>query len=575
VGEWIRRSSASVYESPTQMPPAIWQVLASRGCRSTDDIDKLLHPKLKDLAHPFSLHDMQPAVDRLIKAFTDKEPILIYGDYDLDGTPGIALLLDGLSRLGFQNLYSYQPSRLKDGYGVHAARVRDFADKKIKVVLTVDVGITDVEAVDSLNADGIDVIITDHHLPKETLPKAVAIVNPNKGTCESHLQHLCGTGVAFYLILALRMEMTRRELITKDFNPKVLLDLFALATITDMVPLVRENRVLVKHGLQILAQTERPGLKRLFEELGLYRKTLRAQDIGFRVAPKLNALTRLDEGITAFQVLTASVDQARKLVDEALVINQRRSELQAKAKKIADDVALAQKNAPYIFVYSHEFHPGVVSLIANDLMNRYSVPAFVGAIHADGRMVGSARAPSKKFNLQSILGAAEAGLEKFGGHQLAAGFESHKSKAEMLNELLSVHFAAQNEAPAEHGFDSTFFDAEVSLADITPELMGWYEDLGPFGMQFEAPLFMASDLKVTSLKRLKGDYLKLGVQDGAYDFDALWFSKPKEFQSGSRIDLIFEPQWNEFQGRRTLQLLVHDARLTRRVGEGVLNATLI
>ncbi len=568
------------------MPKAIWQILAARGCRSADDIDRLTDPKLKDLAHPFTIHEMSVAVERLLRALDKNESILIYGDYDLDGSPGVALLADGLKRLGFDKLFMFQPSRLRDGYGFHSAKAKEFVAQGVSLVVTVDVGITDIDAVADLKAAGVDVIVTDHHLPKETLPEAVAILNPNKGTCTSRLQHLCGTGVAFYLILALRMELTRLGRLKENFNPKDLLDLFALATITDMVPLVFENRVLVKHGLRVLSQSERPGLKRLLQELGLYRKTLRAQDVGFRIAPKLNALTRLDAGLTALQVLTANEADSQKLVDEVLVINKRRGELQKHAKKIVDELVRDQIGAEHLFVCHHDFHPGVVSLIASDLMNRYNVPALVGAIHPDGRIVGSARAPSKKFNLQHILKAAETSLEKFGGHQLAAGFETHRDKTSMMQGLLQKYFEVQaankkSTAVANESIDglatsedssAILYDAEVELAEITPEFMSWYENLGPFGMQFEAPIFAIQNLKVVGKRLLKGEYLKYSLSDGITKIDALWFSKPKEFQEGSLVDVLIEPQWNEYLGQRTLQLLILDARMTRRVTSDVLNA---
>jgi single-stranded-DNA-specific exonuclease len=562
------------------MPKAIWQILAARGCRSMADVEKLIDPKLKDLAHPYTIDGMATAVERLLKALDNNEKILIYGDYDLDGTPGLALLADGLNRLGFKGVELFQPSRLKDGYGFHAARAGEFVEKGVSLIVTVDVGITDIETVDELKSIGVDVIITDHHLPKEKCPEAIAILNPNKGHCTSRLQHLCGAGVAFYLVLALRMELNRLGRLKKDFNPKDLLDLFALATITDMVPLVNENRVLVKHGLKALAQTERPGLRGLLQSLNLYRKSLRAQDVGFRIAPKLNALTRLDEGLTALQVLTASESEAQKLVDEVLLVNQRRSALQKQAKSIVEEwleqqKGLDSKKMTHVFVCHPEFHPGVVSLIASDLSNRFNVPALVGAIRPDGRVAGSARAPNKTFNLQTILKSAEGVLEKFGGHQLAAGFEVHHENIGELQRCLEQHFERaemQSEAQAESE-PPVLYDADLELSDITPEFMTWFENLGPFGMQFEAPLFAIRKLKVLQRRVLKGEYLKYTLTDGVTKIDALWFSKPKEFQEGSEIDVLGEPQWNEFMGQRSLQLLLTDASMTRRVKEGMVKAS--
>ncbi len=545
-----------------------------------------MQPKLKDLAHPFSLHDMNVAVDRLVAAFRAKEKILLYGDYDLDGTPGLALLYDGLTRLGFAAISVYQPKRLGDGYGMHSRLMPEFKAKEVSLIVTVDVGITDVVAVAAAREQGIDVIVTDHHLPKEILPAAVAIVNPNKGYCTSQLQHLCGTGVAFYLVLALKMEMLKLGLLAQDFNPKVLLDLFALATVTDMVPLVRENRVLVKHGLLQLSQSERPGVRRLFSELGFHGKKISSQDIAFRIAPKLNALTRLDEGVTALEVLMADDDdRAAKLVQETLLVNQRRREYQDKAKLVAAELVNQHAKDAFVWIYSQEFHPGVISLVASDLMDQLNVPVFVGASHGEDRIVGSARAPNDRYNLQDSLQAAAPVLNRFGGHKLAAGFEVDLKNTESLREHLNGFFTeftknqrsggveagaiqagdkvthAQSSAPT--GPEEFLNDAEIEIDELDASFMSWYDSLGPFGMGFEAPRFLLKGVRVTGLRKLKGTFLKYTLERGGRKLEAPWFAKARTFAEGATVDIIFEPQWNEFAGRRTIQAIIRDMRVSR------------
>lgn len=560
---WLRRSGGAslTKTSPLLMPDPIWQILSGRGYFKKEDIENLLQPKLRDLAHPFSLHNMDVAVQRLIQAYKSDEKILLYGDYDLDGTPGLVLLHDGLSRLGFKNLSVFQPSRLRDGYGLHANRIAEFHKiEGISLLVTVDLGITDNLSIEFASSIGVDVIVTDHHLPKENLPPAVAIVNPNKGTCSSNLQHLCGAGVAFYLILALRMEMTKLKLLKEDFDPKVLLDLFALATITDMVPLVRENRVLVKHGLLELAKSSRPGVQRLFRELGFANKKIGSQDVAFRIAPKLNALTRLDEGVRALDVLMATEENASRLVDEALLINARRVQFQDQAKKISANLMKNFSQEKFIWIYSHEFHPGVISLVASDLMGQFNVPAFVGSLREDGRIMGSARAPSAKYNLQEILKNAESALHKFGGHQLAAGFEVTAENADRVQDLLNSYFSENN--ISENIEADILYDAEVKIAQIDHQFMTWYENLGPFGMQFEVPKLLLKNVNVKKLKRLKGAYLKYTLESEGAQIEAPMFSHPVEIPEGSRVDVILEPQWNDFNGRRSIQGLIHQVRLS-------------
>ena len=576
--QWVARTSPGEVP-PEDIPPAIWNVLRARGLTEPDEIEKILHPRLRDLAHPFSLDQMDRAVQLLIEAHKKQEPILIYGDYDLDGTPGVALLREGLEKLGFTHLFTVQPSRMNDGYGLHAHLVKKFKDSGVRIVITVDVGITDVEAVDELKKDGINVIVTDHHLPKSVLPDAYAVVNPNKGDCGSRLQHLCGTGVAFYLVLALRMELERQGLLSKPFDPKDLLDLFALATVTDMVPLVKENRILVKHGLQRLAHTVRPGLRLLLGELGLYGRDLTAQDIGFRLAPKLNALTRLEGNLTAYEILTANETNARDRVNQALHVNEKRRALQAHAKQVAQQWTQAhfQPGDPCLFVYSNEFHPGVISLVANDLASEFDLPTFVGAVCEDGRIVGSARAPStfdnSEFSLPEILQRASSFLTRFGGHRHAAGFELDLKVAEDFRQALKAGFKpAEMSNPVTSDVPSTspeleresktlFYDSELALHDFSHRFMSWHEAIGPFGPGFEAPSFLMRGLRIRAVRKLKNKFLRYTLTDGLRELEAPWFENPVEFEKGTKIDFIFEPQWNDYNGRRTLQARILAARI--------------
>ena len=562
---WVARESLPG-DPPIPMPAAIWNVLCARGMTAPHDIEKILKPRLHDLAHPFSLDQMDLAVQRLVQAYKAKESILIYGDYDLDGTPGMALLREGLEKLEFARVFSFQPSRMNDGYGLHAHHVLRFAKEGVRLVVTVDVGITDTEAVDELNRAGVDVIVTDHHLPKDRLPNALAVVNPNKGECGSNLRHLCGTGVAFYLILAVRMALEKESLLREPFDPKTLLDLLALATITDMVPLVKENRVLVKHGLRILAKTERPGLRLLLRELGLYGRELTSHDIGFRLAPKLNALTRLEDGVSAYDVLTANAETANNFVERALQINEKRRAMQERASRIAKDL-IQQNGIPrdqFIFVYSREFHPGVISLVANDLMAIYQLPVFVGAIRENGHIVGSARAPARgDVNLPLILQELNGWLIRSGGHRHAVGFELLTENAAKVHEALVQSFASIT-LGKESNYGSVektiFYDSEIRLADLSHDFMAWHDALEPFGPGFESPKYLMRGLRVHSARKLKNKFMRYKLTDGLNEVEAPWFENPAEFEPGARIDLIFEPQWNHYNGRRTLQAKILAAR---------------
>ena len=554
------------------MPGLIWKVLQSRGLTSADEVNKHLSPKLQDLTNPYELDGMKLAVERMLQAFHEKEKICLYGDFDLDGTSALALLLKGLKLLGYKDLEYYQPKRLSEGYGLHVHAIEKFADQNVDLVVTVDVGITALDAVARANELGVDVIITDHHLPQETLPPAVAVVNPNKGDCPSQLGHLCGTGVAFYLILALKMAFKEQGLLKKDFDPKVLLDCFVIGTLTDLVPLVGENRVLVKHGLKELAKTDRPGLRALMEELGLAGRELTSQEVAIRFAPKLNALSRMETGIFPLDIyLEENTGEACQLIEEVMANNEMRLRLQAEAEAEAWEQAKELDQKGYVWVWSPNFHKGVVGLVATKLAQGLGVPAFVGSLNSEtGFVTGSARVPNDKAGsvLQALESAGEE-LKGFGGHAPAAGFEVSKDKVEDFNQALGRHYesAASNPNPEEF---PVVYDAEGSLEEVNPQFMKWFHHLGPFGAGWEPVTLKVSELEIKGVRELRGGHLRLEVADrlSPQRLEALWFSPPADHpfasvrqQVGQVIDLLCEPQWNFFAGRQTLQLLVRDLRI--------------
>jgi single-stranded-DNA-specific exonuclease len=552
--------------APESIPRLIWEILSSRGYTTEEAIRNFLTPSLKNLREPLTLREMDKAVERLLKAFETNEKICIYCDYDLDGTSACAMLKLAFERLGFKNVQHYQPKRLSEGYGLHKAAIQKISEQGVTLIMTADLGITAVEEVDFARTLGVDMIITDHHLPKEELPKAIAVVNPNRGNCESGLGHLCGTGVAFYLILALRKAMLERGLTADAFDPKILLDCFAIGTLTDMVPLIDENRVLVKHGLLALAQTQRPGLRALMQALNMWGNPLTSQDVAIRFAPKLNALSRMETGVQPLDIyLAKDPAEADRLVSEVLANNQMRQASQREAEGEALNQLKVRPPKGAAFVWSPNFHRGVVGLVATRVSQDLGLPAFIGAVDPDGRIVGSGRMPDG-FDL-SLLDALEANKElltQFGGHAAACGFEVEAENAEALREGLDRYFQAKiSEAkPSEW-----LYDCECDITELGPQFMQWYEHLSPFGAQFEAPLFLLKRVQVQSCQPLKGGHLRMSLGDSPMTArSAIWFSPPKAVlenqpQPGSRMDALVEPQWNYFNGRKNLQLLVHDGRL--------------
>ena len=578
------KNSPSLHDGPSDLMsflkkyPVIERICQNRGLHSSASIENWIFPKLSDLRDPFSIKDMDLAVDRLLQALKNQETVAIYGDFDLDGTPGVALLREGLSALGFESIKHYQPKRLSEGYGFHIHAVEKLKEQGVSLIVTVDVGITDIETVDRAQQIGVDVIVTDHHLPKMSeggtdflIPKAVAVVNPNRPDCSSGLGHLCGTGVGFFLILALRRCLQEQGLLNRDFNPKSLLDLFAVATLTDMVPLVEENRVLVKHGILELAKTQRPGLQLLLKELGLWGRPLTGDDVAIRFSPKLNALSRMEMGTLPLDVfLVDSVKKAKELIVDVMDKNQLRVKLQKEAEAHAIKVIGENADQPFVWVYSKDYHKGVVGLVATKLSQKYWVPAFVGSCTSEDTITGSARLPddSSGVNLVEALSSAKESLSHFGGHAAASGFSLSLDNAESLGKSLNQFFSNQRPG-ASPSLSQRKYDAAMVLRDLTPDFMKWYESLGPFGVGFESPVFCIENLTLESVRELSGGHLKLKVKDNeGYCLEALWFYPDLSHEifengdllAGMGLSVLAEPQWNYFAGRRSLQLLLKDIR---------------
>lgn len=551
-------------------PDLIARVLASREI-SQENLENLLQPKLSELKDPFSMLGMDKAVERLVRAYKNNEKICIYADFDLDGTSGLAILKVGLEKLGFKDVAFYQPKRLSEGYGFHADAVTELSHLGISLIITVDVGITSFKAFERAKELGIDAILTDHHLPAETLPDAYVVVNPNQKDCKSGLGYLCGAGVAFYLLRAAkRAFFLDKDLPHNEWDLKEVLEFFCIGTVTDMVPLVEDNRVLVKHGLLALSQTKKPGLRTLLTALKLDGRDLSSQDVAIRFAPKLNALSRLENNILPAQIyLETDFKKAEQMVSEILENNQTRQNLQVEAEKKAFEYLENWSEPDFVFVSSDLFHRGIIGLIATKLSQSFNRPAFVGSKNSEGMIVGSGRTPpGSEISLVEALKSSESVLNRFGGHAAAAGFELHESNEKQIVQLLKQHFEALKSEPKTIQID---FDTSADISEINPNLMKWHDFIGPFGMGFQVPLIQFNDVKVISKKELKGGHLKLNLLSSKNDttnyseaVEALLFSpslkQKNSIEAGGSYHFLTELQWNYFNGRKSIQLLVKDLK---------------
>lgn len=516
----------AVLDFYNQIPTKLRAYLERFNISTAQEMFNFLQPKLSTLDNPYKIDNCERASERLWKAFVNQETVLIYGDYDLDGTSGIILLYESFKALGFQNLHYFQPSKANDGYGLHAHVLEKLkAEKNIDVVVTVDVGITGNVACDKAVQLGIDVIVTDHHLAQDELPNAYAIVNPNQPGDQSGLGYLCGCGVGFYLVRGLCKKWIQNgSPVALDL--KSILPYFAVATVTDMVPLIKDNRTLLKFAFESFKTVTNFGFKALLTELNLNNKKLDTSDIGLQLAPKINAITRMSSELKPIDLFFINSEaEAKVFAKNILKLNVERKQLQEAGLQEAKAAYEAHiKNYPIdsedhhrAFFYSSEhIHHGVTGLVASKLVESFGGSFFIGAHARDTDVVvGSSRKPDHvNYSLVDLMATSKDRWIRFGGHASAAGFEYLKSNEEAIrngsDEFLMTAQSAINEA-ASPSVNRCEEPIELNWFDLNTHFFSWVQFLEPFGSHFPEPIFKLSKVPVLSVKVMKEKHFKLNV----------------------------------------------------------------
>jgi len=512
-------------------------IVARRGVVTEDDFRRFAAPMIADLHDPAGIHGMSEACERIERAVHDGETILIYGDYDVDGVTSIVLLQTVLRTLGADAAHVV-PHRLVDGYGLKTEVLeRVLAERAVRLVITVDCGITSVEPVQRALARGIDVIITDHHLPPGILPEAAAVLNPKQPGCDYPFKELAGVGVAFKLCC----ELVRRN--RKKTSIESLLKIAAIGTVADVAPLVGENRTIAWLGLHALAEPRNRGLRTLIRRLGLLGKPLRAVDIGFKIGPRINAAGRLASADTAIDLFAAADDdRAWQLCAELDRLNAERQDIEKQVRDEAEQQIAGDERI--IIVAGEGWHRGVIGLTAGRIAQRYHRPTL--AISIDGNLcVGSARSiPS--IDLHAQLDAVHELFAHFGGHQFACGFSLPTKNLDALRARLAENFAA---------LDADLFrrvarvDAELELAEIDRELLAAHELLQPFGAGNPQPLFLARGVEVVSQRAFGDDCCELLLRDAGGDATAVVWPSAKALLAElvrAKSDVLFHLEPDEF-----------------------------
>ncbi len=556
-----------VREELKDHPDLTAALLSRRGIVTREHATTFLNPSYDEHLHdPLLILDMEKAATRLVRAILEKEKVVVWSDYDCDGIPGAVVLHDFLKKVGasFEN---YIPHRHLEGYGVNRTGIETLAQSGATLIVTVDSGITDTEAIARARELGMDVIVTDHHLPGSTLPPAFAIVNPNARENETYpFRSLCGAGVAWKLVcatLALSPELRTR---VHPGWEKWLLDMVGLATIADMVPLVGENRVLATYGLKVLRKSRRPGLVALCRVMRSKQSLLTEDDVAFMVAPRVNAASRIGDAKEAFALFTTADPSEAELLAKKLESYNRTRRAEAGAITRAAHARLKEKPVREVIVLGDpEWRPALLGLVATTIAEEYERPVFLWGREGTEGLKGSVRSGDGTHVLELMRAAGQV-FSNFGGHAAAGGFTVHDSRIFDLEEALVNAYTLRSTSPTEITMCA---DARLSPHEITHSFLRDIERLAPFGIENPKPVFLLAQVPLVSISSFgkKGEHLKLSIETARAPLDAVaFFAKPplmrltQSLTPGSLVTLLAHLERDTFQGANALRLRLVDLK---------------
>jgi len=538
----------------------IARALVNRGITTYDEAKAFFRPSVEYLHSPFLMNGMKEAAERLSKAIDEKEKILIYGDYDVDGTTATALLLLFLKKLGAEVDF-YVNDRKTEGYGVGLTGINYAISQNVSVIVTVDCGITAIEPIKYCRQNGIDVIICDHHEAKTERPNALAILDAKQEGCNYPFKELSGCGVAFKLACALCDIRGIDKELAFEF-----LDFVALAVAADIVPIVEENRTLMAEGIKRMQLKKRPGLKALAEVAGLNIERMSTSSIVFALSPRINAAGRLDHAREAIKLLTAQDEtEAQEAAEHLGNLNKTRREIDADVFKEAEEDAkkLLTQYASSIVLYKPDWHLGVIGIVASRIVERFYLPTII-LTENDGILKGSARSVFG-FNLYEAIATCQAHLIQFGGHEMAAGLSMRIEQLDEFRAAFDVHCAEKLDF--ELRTPAIQIDAELKLEQITANFYNVIKQFEPCGPGNMHPLFLTRNLTLSAPPRLlKDQHLKFTVRDEEKrTFDVIGFNMAHYFESlkesGRSVSLVYSIDENEWNGKTTFQLRLRDLKV--------------
>lgn len=569
--------------SQFRIPEWVARILANRmehwSDRSIDAVQRFLEPSLKHLPDPFTLPDMDRAAERLAEAIVESQIIAIYGDYDVDGTVGSAILARFLRALGVEPII-YQPDRQREGYGVNVGAIETLARQGVQLLLTVDCGITSVTEIERANALGMDVVICDHHEPKEVLPPAYAVLDHKRKDNEGPIRSLCGAGVAFYLAIGTRSMLRDIGHFDADGGGKKepdvreWLDLVALSIVADLVPLVDENRILLRAGLERMRRTPCIGIRELLRVAGIKPEEVSPYHLGFILGPRINASGRLGTANAALELLSTNDPiRARELAEHLDGINEERVNLQAEvaAEALAQAERFIQQkgdDTPALVLFSDNWHEGVIGIVASKVVEKYHRPVAIitGATHT-GLGKGSVRGVNRVDVTKALEVCADL-LKGFGGHKAAAGLTIEPKEIDQFRTRFEGAIESQ---VSEITKGSSKVLAREVLADailesdeeLTKDAVEFLEKLGPFGIGNPEPVLILSGWKINGVKVLKERHLKIQLQSQQNrGMEGFWANGSERWDSKElvSVDIACFPQINTFRNLNRLELKIKDMR---------------
>lgn len=553
-------------------PELLRKLLFYRNIKTAEDAKKFLHPIFEENHDPFKILGMDKAVERIFQAVEKKEKILIFSDYDADGIPGAVILHDFFKKIGYENFENYIPHRVLEGFGLNDNAIDEFAKNGVKFIITVDCGTANIKEAKKIKKHGMDLIIIDHHLPtfvknKEKLPEAVAIVNPKQSACVYPDKNLCASGLTFKFAQAFLKKYGKKFGIKEGWE-KWLLDMVAIATVSDMVPLAGENRIFASYGIMVLRKSPRPGLQRLLSIINIDQKNITEDDIGFMISPRINAASRMGKPEDAFFMLVEKNPiEAEKFAQHLNKINDERKgivasmvkEIKKHWKNIDPD-----KKRKVLVAGNPDWKPSLLGLVASSLMDEHDGPVFLWGREEGKTLKGSCRSDGR-VNIVEMMRNSSGVFSEHGGHAASGGFTVNFDKVDLLLDSLEASYKKIIGSEKKEAKE-LIADAVLSVDDIDHELEKQINLLAPFGMENPKPIFLFPKIEIFETKNFgkKKDHLKIDFKNkNGQTVSAIgFFKKPEDFSAkispGEKIDLLANLEKSYFGGREELRLRIVD-----------------